>query len=152
MLSLQASKTDWNNYVNLKTEKQTIHSTYLLSVGCGRLAEGKFVFLLYVAWKRGLPQKHLHGLSCFIQLKSVLLISCAFWIFFQNAGSQLWFRFCSYINLNTCISQQEHLSKFHGETRSGILNKTCSCSVVHRFNWLPFTKSTTWISFSLSML
>ena len=29
----------YNN--NNKTEKQTINSTYLVSVGCGRLAEGK---------------------------------------------------------------------------------------------------------------
>ena len=27
--------------------------------------------------------------SCFVQLKSILLISCVFWIFFQNTGSQL---------------------------------------------------------------
>ena len=26
---------------NIKTEEQTINSTYLVSVGCGRLAEGK---------------------------------------------------------------------------------------------------------------
>ena len=32
-------------------------------------------------------------LSCFVLLKSVLLISCVFWIFFQNAGSQPRFRF-----------------------------------------------------------
>ena len=32
-------------------------------------------------------------LSCFVQLKSVLLISCVCWIFFQNTGSQLCFRF-----------------------------------------------------------
>ena len=29
----------------------------------------------------------MHVLSCFTQLKSVLLICCVFWIFFQNAGS-----------------------------------------------------------------
>ena len=35
----------------------------------------------------------MHILSCFIQLKIVLFISCVFLIFFQNAGSQLCFRF-----------------------------------------------------------
>ena len=30
--------------------------------------------------------------KAFVQLKSVLFISCVFWIFFQNAGSQLCFR------------------------------------------------------------
>ena len=34
----------------------------------------------------------MHGLSCFVQLKRVLLISCVFGVFFQNAGSQLCFR------------------------------------------------------------
>ena len=37
--------------------------------------------------------ENLHVLSCFVLLKSVLLISCVFSIFFQNAGSQLCFRF-----------------------------------------------------------
>ena len=32
-------------------------------------------------------------LSCSVLFKSVLLISCVVWIFFQNAGSQLCFRF-----------------------------------------------------------
>ena len=43
---------------NLKTEKQTINSTCLVSAR--RLVEGIncfSVFTLYVAWKRGLPQK-----------------------------------------------------------------------------------------------
>ena len=35
----------------------------------------------------------MHILSCFIQSKSILLIPCVFWIFFQNAGSKLCFRF-----------------------------------------------------------
>ena len=39
----------------LKTEKQTIDSTYLVSVGCGRLAEGKghetdFVYTDTMIW------------------------------------------------------------------------------------------------------
>ena len=34
-----------------------------------------------------------HVLSCFVLSKSVLLISCVFGIFFQNAGSQFCFRF-----------------------------------------------------------
>ena len=34
--------------------------------------------MLYVAWKRGLPRKF----TCFVQLQSVLLISCVFWISF----------------------------------------------------------------------
>ena len=34
-----------------------------------------------------------HVLSCFVKVKHVLLISCVYWIFFQNAGSQLCFRF-----------------------------------------------------------
>ena len=37
--------------------------------------------------------ENVHVLSCFVLSKSVLLISCVFWIFFQNAGSQLCFRF-----------------------------------------------------------
>ena len=37
--------------------------------------------------------ENLHVLSCFVLLKSLLLISCVFGIFFQNAGSQLCFRF-----------------------------------------------------------
>ena len=37
--------------------------------------------------------ENLHVLSCSVLLKSVLLISCVFWIFFQNASSQLCFRF-----------------------------------------------------------
>ena len=37
--------------------------------------------------------ENLHVLSCFVKIKSVLLISCVFWIFFQNAGSQPCFRF-----------------------------------------------------------
>ena len=36
--------------------------------------------------------ENLHILSCSVLLKSGLLISCVFWIFFQNAGSQLCFR------------------------------------------------------------
>ena len=48
---------------NIKTEKQTINSTYLVSVGCGRLAEGKG-----------------HKTD-----------SCVSWIFFQDAGCQLCF-------------------------------------------------------------
>ena len=36
--------------------------------------------------------ENVHVLSCFVLSKSVLLISCVFWIFFQNAGSQLCFR------------------------------------------------------------
>ena len=36
----------------------------------------------------------MHVLSCSVLLKCVLLISCVFWIFFRNAGSQLCFRFC----------------------------------------------------------
>ena len=35
----------------------------------------------------------MHVLSCFVQLKGVRLITCVFWIFIQNAGSQLCFRF-----------------------------------------------------------
>ena len=37
--------------------------------------------------------ENLHVLSCSVLLKSFLLISCVFWIFFQNASSQLCFRF-----------------------------------------------------------
>ena len=37
--------------------------------------------------------KSSHVLSCSVLLKSILLISCVFWIFFQNAGNQLCFRF-----------------------------------------------------------
>ena len=48
--------------------------------------------LLYVACKRGLPQNW-HVLSCFVRLKSILLISCVFWIFFQNVDSQFYFSF-----------------------------------------------------------
>ena len=74
---------------NTKTEKQTINSTYLASEGIGM-----FVFLfLCCAWlEKEDFLENLHVLSCFVQLKSVLLISCVFWIFFLNAGSQLCFR------------------------------------------------------------
>ena len=44
--------------------------------------------MLYVARKRGLPRKF----ARLVQLKSVLLRTCVFWIFFQNAGSQPCFR------------------------------------------------------------
>ena len=37
--------------------------------------------------------ENLHVLSCSVLLKSLLLISCVFWVFFQNASSQLCFRF-----------------------------------------------------------
>ena len=71
------------------TEKQTITSTYFV------LEVKLFVFLflccMWLAKEDFL--KNLHVLSCFVQLKSVLLNSCVFWIFFQNAGSQLFFRF-----------------------------------------------------------
>ena len=74
---------------NTKTEKQTINSTYLASEG-----KGMFVFLfLCCAWlEKEDFLENLHVLSCFVQLKSVLLISCVFWIFFLNAGSQLCLR------------------------------------------------------------
>ena len=39
--------------------------------------------------------ENLHVLSCSDLLKSVLLIPCVFWIFIQNTGSQLCFRFYS---------------------------------------------------------
>ena len=41
----------------------------------------------------------MHVLSCFILLKSVLFVPCMFWIFFQNAGSQLCFRFFCFVLL-----------------------------------------------------
>ena len=52
-------------------------------------------FCLYVvcSLKKEDFLENLHVLSCFVQLESVLLISCVFWILFQNAGSQLCFRF-----------------------------------------------------------
>ena len=43
-----------------------------------------------------ITSKILHVLSCSVLSKSVLLISCVFWIFFQNAGSQLCFGFFFY--------------------------------------------------------
>ena len=49
--------------------------------------------------------KNVHVLSCFIQLKSVLLISCVFWMFFQNAGSQLFQIFKNFhlLSVTRCI-------------------------------------------------
>ena len=46
-----------------KKNKQAVNSIYLVSVGCGRLEEGKGVFL-----------EKLHVLSCFVQLKSVFVV------------------------------------------------------------------------------
>ena len=51
------------------------------------------VFLLYIAWKRELPQIFAHFVL--FRLKSFLLVSCVFLIFFQNAGRRLCFRPCS---------------------------------------------------------
>ena len=47
---------------------------------------------MYVA-RKDYHIENVHVLSCSVLLKSVLLISCVFWIFFQNASSQLCFRF-----------------------------------------------------------
>ena len=69
-------------FVELRTiQQKTVKPTYLCPLGVRKLAEGKVVLFL----------------SCSVLLKSVLLISCVFWIFFQNTGSQLCFRFCSNI-------------------------------------------------------
>ena len=71
---------------NIKTEKQTINSTYLVSVGCGRLAEGKgheTVFMLYVAWKKGLPWKF----ACFALFRPIkkhcFYLLCVLDLFFR---------------------------------------------------------------------
>ena len=47
--------------------------------------------------------KKLHGLSCFVQLKCVLLISRVFWIFVQTAGSQLCLRFFCFLSLKASV-------------------------------------------------
>ena len=98
-----------------------INSTYLVSVGCGRLVEGKgmrlslvpfffrqppmsnwhkiswinwsfIVFLLYVAWKRGLPQKIAHFVLFRLIKKLSFNLLCVLDLF-QNSGSQFCFRF-----------------------------------------------------------
>ena len=46
------------------------------------------IFMLYVAWKKEDFLEKLHVLSCFVQLKSVLLIACVFWIF--SLQNSLW--------------------------------------------------------------
>ena len=54
-------------------------------------------------------------LSCFVLSKSVLLISCVFWVFIQNAGSQLCFRFfCLFVltcgwNIGTKNKKKEQI-------------------------------------------
>ena len=81
-------------------QQKTVKPTYLCPLGARKLAEGKGMrvnsskqLLLSRELERDDYIENLHVLSCFILLKSVLLISCVFWIFFQNAGSQLCFRF-----------------------------------------------------------
>ena len=64
---------------NIKTEKQTINSTYLVSVRCVRLTEGKG----HETEKEDFLE-NLHVLSRFVQLKSVLSISCVFWTFLSE--------------------------------------------------------------------
>ena len=44
----------------------------------------------------------MHFLSCSVLLKSVHLISCVFWIFLQNAGSQLCFGFVVVVVVFCC--------------------------------------------------
>ena len=102
---------------NRKTEKQTINSTYFVSVGYGRLAEGKGTRLTDVIKKRAwrklydainrlcLKKKNIEeekeaggnrridiAGKCFLRLKSVLLITCVFWI-------QIWYSIPIYVNI-----------------------------------------------------
>ena len=56
--------------------------------------------------------KNLHVLSCSVLLKSVLLISCVFWIFFQNAGSQLCFRFFFFFNRKKIKKKSRRMKPF----------------------------------------
>ena len=82
-------------------QHKTVKPTYLVSVSCpypsaslpqptdphptdARQAELIVYFLfLYCRWlEKEDFLEMLHVLSCFVQLKSVLLISCVFWIFF----------------------------------------------------------------------
>ena len=72
----------FSSYVqhNSKQLKQLIFVRQLLLLYCTLLEKDDYI-------------ENLHVLSCSGLLKSFLLISCVFWIFFQNAGSQLCFRF-----------------------------------------------------------
>ena len=65
----------WKNIQNTQEIIRTLFNWMKQDKTCTFLRKSSFsVFLLYVAWKRGLPQK----CACFIQLKSILLISCVF--------------------------------------------------------------------------
>ena len=79
-------KSSFSSYVQQKN-KQFNLSCVSLVVGGWQKDKGKGRF------EKENFLKNLHILSCFVQLKSVLLISCVFWVFFQNDGSQLCFRF-----------------------------------------------------------
>ena len=86
-------------FFSIKTQKQRINSTYLVSVGCGRLAEGKghetdsiclfFCFYVLRSLKKEDFFENLHVLSSFVQLKGVLLISCVFWILSQTQSKMV---------------------------------------------------------------
>ena len=60
--------------------QKTVKPTYLGPLDARKLAEGK--------GHDDCRVENLHVLSRSVLLKSVLFISCVFWIFFQNAGSQ----------------------------------------------------------------
>ena len=73
-------KSSFSSYVQYIKNRKTNNSTYLVSVGCGRLAEGKgtkavqvelivcfSAFMLYVAWKKGLPREF----ACFVLFRPI---------------------------------------------------------------------------------
>ena len=78
-------KSSFSSYVQHKNRRKKNSSTYLVSVGCGRLVEGngqetESLFLCCTKLEIDDFLENVHVLSCFVQLKSVLLISCVFWI------------------------------------------------------------------------
>ena len=83
-------------------------------------------FILDVAWKRGLPRK----CARFVLFRSVkkrsFILLCAFDLFFQNAGSQLCFKF-----LMIPVAYRFPLSLYDVSSSSG-LNYLFSCSLYVR--------------------
>ena len=68
-------------FFKLRTiQQKTVQPTYLCPLGARKLAEGKG----HETASDDDYIENLHVLSCFVLLKSVLLISCVFWIFFSE--------------------------------------------------------------------
>ena len=80
------------------TQQKTVKPTCLCPLGARKISWFNSFLLYCTQLEKDDYIENLHVLSCSILLKSVLLISCVFWIFFQNTGSQLCFRFFFFLS------------------------------------------------------